>query len=87
MVMTMSERDGGHIMNWESKKRDMVANSLWLIVTALALVAVTMVWPFQSWEWGLLLGAGVGGSAMMVVGHIVMRSGLSQWFQEGYNVE
>lgn len=74
-------------MNWESKKRDMVANSLWFIVTGLSLIAVTMLWPFQSWMWGLVLGAGVGGSAMIIVGQIVIHSGLSEWFQEGYNVE
>jgi len=37
----------------------------WLISTLVTVVAFGMFFPFQTWWWGLLLGAGIGGSTIL----------------------
>lgn len=68
---------------WESKKRDMAFNTIWGVATLLALAGVHYVWPVHSWSWGLLLGAGVGASTVLLSSILISYSRLSEWFEDG----
>lgn len=37
----------------------------WLVATLVTVAIVGFVFPFQTWWWGLLLGAGIGGSTIL----------------------
>lgn len=51
-------------------RRDDWLNIAWAVLTFVLIGAAYLVWPhgMRSWEWGLLVGAGIGATAVFGVG-------------------
>lgn len=65
-----------------SNSQNMILNALWMGVTAPLLVAIAFVWPYPSWEWGLLLGSGMGAVGMMLAAQVAHYTGLGPVTEE-----
>lgn len=65
MAMPDSAKSAKRLPRWLKRRlANGAMNLIWLAVTAAMLVLVHYLWPYHHWTWGLVLGAGVGGSAV-----------------------
>lgn len=67
--------DGHRDRRFSKRVRGGLFNLLWLVVTIMGLATIDVFWPHETWGWGLLLGAGVGASAIIVVALFARRVG------------